>query len=72
VLAMIFVPSIGGISHNPCEHTPEADLVAGANVLFDTLRVTDIFIGLPCLSQRTRFTESRRRGGEPMRFSYLT
>jgi beta-ureidopropionase / N-carbamoyl-L-amino-acid hydrolase len=33
--AMIFVPSIGGISHNPREHTPEADLVAGANVLLD-------------------------------------
>jgi N-carbamoyl-L-amino-acid hydrolase len=33
--AMIFVPSIGGISHNPREHTPEADLVAGANILLD-------------------------------------
>jgi N-carbamoyl-L-amino-acid hydrolase len=36
--AMIFVPSNGGISHNPREHTPEADLVAGANVLLDTVR----------------------------------
>ncbi len=35
--AMIFVPSIGGISHNPREHTPDADLVAGANVLLDTV-----------------------------------
>ncbi|HEX2136084.1 MAG TPA: Zn-dependent hydrolase [Microvirga sp.] len=33
--AMIFVPSIGGISHNPREHTPDADLIAGANVLLD-------------------------------------
>ncbi|MGX5719242.1 hydantoinase/carbamoylase family amidase [Shinella zoogloeoides] len=33
--AMIFVPSKGGISHNPAEHTDEADLVAGANVLLD-------------------------------------
>lgn len=32
---MIFVPSIGGISHNPNEFTPESDLVAGANVLLD-------------------------------------
>jgi N-carbamoyl-L-amino-acid hydrolase len=32
---MIFVPSIGGISHNPKEYTPEADLVAGADVLLD-------------------------------------
>ena len=33
--AMIFVPSIGGISHSPREHTPDADLVAGANILLD-------------------------------------
>jgi len=33
--AMIFVPSIGGISHNPREHTPDADLIAGANILLD-------------------------------------
>jgi N-carbamoyl-L-amino-acid hydrolase len=33
--AMIFVPSIGGISHNPCENTPDADLVAGANILLN-------------------------------------
>jgi len=31
--AMIFVPSTGGISHNPRERTPDADLIAGANVL---------------------------------------
>ena len=35
--AMIFVPSVGGISHNPNEHTEEADLVAGANVLVDVV-----------------------------------
>jgi N-carbamoyl-L-amino-acid hydrolase len=33
--AMIFVPSIGGISHNPREHTSDADLVAGANILLN-------------------------------------
>lgn len=33
--AMIFVPSRGGISHNPREFTAEADLAAGANVLLD-------------------------------------
>ncbi|MBZ9771483.1 Zn-dependent hydrolase [Mesorhizobium sp. CO1-1-8] len=33
--AMIFVPSVGGISHNPREHTDEAELVAGANILLD-------------------------------------
>jgi N-carbamoyl-L-amino-acid hydrolase len=31
--AMIFVPSIDGISHNPRERTAEPDLIAGANVL---------------------------------------
>lgn len=35
--AMIFVPSVDGISHNPREHTPEADLIAGANVLLDVV-----------------------------------
>ncbi len=34
---MIFVPSVRGISHNPAEHTEEADLVAGANVLLRTM-----------------------------------
>lgn len=36
--AMIFVPSQGGISHNPREFTAEAELVAGANVLLDAVR----------------------------------
>jgi N-carbamoyl-L-amino-acid hydrolase len=31
--AMIFVPSINGISHSPDEYTPPQDLLAGANVL---------------------------------------
>ncbi len=35
--AMIFVPSRGGISHNPREHTEPSELVQGANVLFDVL-----------------------------------
>ncbi len=35
--AMIFVPSVGGVSHNPKEFTPTADLVAGADVLLDVV-----------------------------------
>ena len=35
--AMIFVPSRGGISHNPAEHTDADQLVAGANVLLRSL-----------------------------------
>ncbi len=36
--AMVFVPSEGGISHNPAEHTDRADLVAGTRVLEHTVR----------------------------------
>jgi len=35
---MIFVPSAGGISHNVREHTDPAQLVAGADVLFEVAR----------------------------------
>ncbi|MFB8524833.1 hydantoinase/carbamoylase family amidase [Enterococcus faecalis] len=35
--AMIFVPSIGGISHNPAEATAFPDLVEGVKLLADTL-----------------------------------
>ncbi|HTZ79015.1 MAG TPA: Zn-dependent hydrolase [Stellaceae bacterium] len=35
--AMIFVPSVKGISHNPAEHTEPGDLEAGANVLLHSL-----------------------------------
>ncbi len=34
---MIFVPSQGGVSHNPAEHTSPADLESGANVLLQVL-----------------------------------
>jgi N-carbamoyl-L-amino-acid hydrolase len=34
---MVFVPSQAGISHNPAEHTDPEDLVAGADVLLQTL-----------------------------------
>ncbi|MCP3382203.1 Zn-dependent hydrolase [Bradyrhizobium sp. CCGUVB4N] len=36
--AMIFVPSKGGISHNPAEFTADHELIAGANVLLDVAR----------------------------------
>ena len=36
--AMIFVPSRGGISHNPREFTEDDALVAGANILLDVTR----------------------------------
>ena len=35
--AMIFTPSVGGLSHNIAEHTHPNDVTAGANVLLQTL-----------------------------------
>jgi beta-ureidopropionase / N-carbamoyl-L-amino-acid hydrolase len=35
--AMVFVPSVNGISHNAAEHTDPAHLAAGANVLLHTV-----------------------------------
>ncbi|GGA36592.1 Zn-dependent hydrolase [Psychrobacillus lasiicapitis] len=35
--AMIFVPSIDGISHNPKEYTKDLDLILGANVLLNVV-----------------------------------
>lgn len=35
--AMLFVPSIGGISHNPAEETNAEDLIEGIKMLADTL-----------------------------------
>lgn len=35
--AMVFVPSVHGISHNPAEHTALADLSAGTDVLLHVL-----------------------------------
>jgi N-carbamoyl-L-amino-acid hydrolase len=37
-VAMVFVPSRGGISHNPREHTDEAQLIQGAQVLLDVVQ----------------------------------
>ncbi len=34
---MVFVPSAGGISHNPAEHTDDAQLARGAEVLLDVV-----------------------------------
>ena len=35
--AMIFVPSIGGLSHNPKEFSTDADVISGANVLLQVV-----------------------------------
>ena len=38
---MIFVPSVGGISHSPKELTSSKDMANGANVLLQTVRAID-------------------------------
>ncbi len=40
-IAMIFVPSVGGISHSFKEYTKPEDMVNGANVLLQTLLAVD-------------------------------
>ena len=40
-MGMIFVPSIGGISHAPGEYTPLEDLAAGADVLLQSVLLLD-------------------------------
>jgi N-carbamoyl-L-amino-acid hydrolase len=41
---MIFIPSVGGVSHSPKEFTPAEDVVNGANVLLHTiLRIDSTF-----------------------------
>lgn len=37
LLGMIFVRSIGGISHNPKEYSSEEDCIDGVNVLYGTI-----------------------------------
>ena len=36
--AMIFIPSIRGISHNPTEYSTDADVANGANILLDVVK----------------------------------
>ncbi len=41
-IGMIFIPSVGGISHSPKEFSKPADIENGANVLLGTLRSLDL------------------------------
>jgi N-carbamoyl-L-amino-acid hydrolase len=40
-MGMIFIPSVGGISHSPKEFSHPADIVNGANVLLATVLKMD-------------------------------
>jgi N-carbamoyl-L-amino-acid hydrolase len=44
-MGMIFVPSVGGISHSPSEFSKAADITAGADVLLNAVIAADA--GLP-------------------------
>jgi N-carbamoyl-L-amino-acid hydrolase len=41
-IAMIFIPSVGGISHSPKEFSRPGDIEHGANVLLGTIRSLDV------------------------------
>jgi len=40
-MGMIFVPSIGGISHSPKEKTTDQMCINGSNVLTNTIKMID-------------------------------
>jgi N-carbamoyl-L-amino-acid hydrolase len=40
-IGMIFVPSVGGISHSPKEFSRPADIANGANVLLRSVLAAD-------------------------------
>jgi N-carbamoyl-L-amino-acid hydrolase len=40
-MAMIFVPSVGGVSHSPKEFTKPEDVAAGVDVLLNAVAAAD-------------------------------
>lgn len=58
-MAMIFVPSKGGISHAPQEYTKPADIANGVDTLVRTLLAIDR--GLPAPWRRTQRGNERHR-----------
>jgi N-carbamoyl-L-amino-acid hydrolase len=45
-IGMIFIPSVGGISHSPKEFSYDGDIENGANVLLGTVLSLDVARGL--------------------------
>ena len=64
--AMYFVPSVDGISHNPKEHTSDADCVNGANLMLHTLLGVDAGLCLSA-SGNPRYSLPRWTHGETRR-----
>jgi N-carbamoyl-L-amino-acid hydrolase len=44
-MGMIFIPSVGGISHSPKEFSRAADITNGANVLLNAVVAADRALG---------------------------
>ena len=64
--AMIFTPSVKGISHNPAEHTDPADLIGGANILLQvmlSLSETEVLSATPSATPSS--TTSSTTSGAP-------
>jgi len=53
-IGMLFVPSVGGVSHAPDEATDPEDLIRGATVLAQTLVLTDRHFSVPTSATSTR------------------
>ena len=60
-VGMIFVPSVGGISHSPREFSKPDDIANGANVLLNTI------LKLDRVCARHRIKQNERRSGDPDR-----
>ena len=64
--AMIFTPSVKGISHNPAEHTDPADLIGGANILLQVmLSLSETEVLSATLSSTPSSTASTTASGTP-------
>jgi N-carbamoyl-L-amino-acid hydrolase len=53
-MGMIFIPSVGGVSHSPAEHSRPEDVINGANVLLGALIGADRELAGDCEPARTR------------------
>jgi len=53
-MAMIFIPSVGGISHSPKEFSRAADITNGADVLLNAVIAADAQLTAPRAAPKTR------------------
>ncbi len=53
-MAMIFIPSVGGISHSPKEFSRAADIANGADVLLNAVIAADAQLAAPMAAPKSR------------------